>query len=212
MQNLFSILLTITKSHTYQENKMNVWSLPTIDLAKKLLGMELLHEGEDGITSGYIVETEAYLGPEDRAAHSYGNRRTARTEVMFQDAGTIYTYFIYGMHVCFNIVSGPFNKPEAILIRAIEPVKGIELMKKRRKGIKNEYQLTNGPGKLSKSMGFTLQDNGKKLNEDKITLLEGSEIQPERISCGPRIGIPYAEEAIHYPYRFWIKNNPYVSR
>jgi DNA-3-methyladenine glycosylase len=191
---------------------MDLWNLPTLTLAKKLLGMELVHENQEGITSGIIVETEAYLGPEDRAAHSYGNRRTARTEVMFHHAGTIYTYFIYGMHVCFNIVSGPLDKPEAILIRAIQPVKGIELMKKRRIGVKKEVQLTNGPGKLSKSMGFTLEHSGQKMNDGEISIQERLEIHPYEIASGPRIGIQYAEEAVHFPYRFWIKNNPYVSR
>ncbi|MFG6493743.1 DNA-3-methyladenine glycosylase [Fictibacillus sp. UD] len=191
---------------------MDLFCLPTLDLAKKLLGMELIYESKDGLVSGYIVETEAYLGPEDRAAHSYGNRRTPRTEVMFHEAGTIYTYFIYGMHVCFNIVSGPFNKPEAVLIRALQPVKGMEKMRERRSKIKNDFQLTNGPGKLSKSMNFTLSDNGKKINESNIRIEEGFEVEERQIAAGPRIGIQYAEEAVHYPYRFWIKNNPYVSR
>ncbi|MGA4719008.1 DNA-3-methyladenine glycosylase [Fictibacillus nanhaiensis] len=191
---------------------MNLWELPTLDLAKKLLGMKLIHVDNKGITSGYIVETEAYLGPEDRAAHSFNNRRTARTEVMYDEAGTIYTYFIYGMHVCFNIVSGPVNKPEAILIRALQPVEGIEQMKERRVRAKTEIQLTNGPGKLSNAMGFTLSDNGKKMNEENIRIEEGMRFRPDEIESGPRIGIQYAEEAVHFPYRFWIKNNPYVSR
>ncbi|MFE1243494.1 DNA-3-methyladenine glycosylase [Fictibacillus sp. NPDC058756] len=191
---------------------MDLWNLPTLDLAKRLLGMELIHKNRDGLTSGIIVETEAYLGPEDRAAHSFGNRRTPRTEVMFHEAGTIYTYFIYGMHVCFNIVTGPLDKPEAILIRAIQPVKGIEIMKERRDGVKKEVQLTNGPGKLSKSMGFSLEHSGQKIDTCGIRIKEKIEIQPHEIESGPRIGIQYAEEAVYFPYRFWIKNNPYVSR
>jgi DNA-3-methyladenine glycosylase len=191
---------------------MDLWNLPTLDLAKKLLGMELIHKNRDGLTSGIIVETEAYLGPEDRAAHSFGNRRTLRTEVMYHEAGTIYTYFIYGMHVCFNIVSGPADKPEAILIRAIQPVKGIEIMKERRGRIKKEVLLTNGPGKLSKSMGFSLEHSGQKMNTCGISIKEKIEIEPHDIASGPRIGIQYAEEAVYFPYRFWIKNNPYVSR
>ncbi|MET3727401.1 DNA-3-methyladenine glycosylase [Fictibacillus halophilus] len=191
---------------------MKLWELPTLDLAKELLGMKLIHIDDDAIISGYIVETEAYLGPEDRAAHSFNNRRTARTEVMYGEAGTIYTYFIYGMHVCFNIVSGPVNKPEAILIRAIQPNEGIERMRERRARVKNEIMLTNGPGKLSKAMGFTLSDNGKKINEGNIRVEEGMIVVQNEIISGPRIGIQYAEEAVHYPYRFWIKNNPYVSR
>ncbi|OOE13997.1 DNA-3-methyladenine glycosylase [Fictibacillus arsenicus] len=191
---------------------MNLWNLPTLELAKRLLGMELIHKNQHELTSGIIVETEAYLGPEDRAAHSFGNRRTPRTEVMFHEAGTIYTYFIYGMHVCFNIVSGPVDKPEAILIRAIQPVKGIEIMKERRGKVKKEVQLTNGPGKLSKSMGFSLEHSGQKMNMGGISIKEKMEIQSHEIESGPRIGIQYAEEAVHFPYRFWIKNNPYVSR
>jgi DNA-3-methyladenine glycosylase len=191
---------------------MELWKLPTLDLARKLLGMELIHENREGLTSGIIVETEAYLGPEDRAAHSFGNRRTPRTEVMFQEAGTIYTYFVYGMHVCFNIVSGPIDKPEAILIRAIQPVEGLHIMKERRVGVKKEVQLTNGPGKLSKSMGFLLEHSGHKMNTCGISIKEKIEVQPQDIESGPRIGIQYAQEAIYFPYRFWIKNNPYVSR
>jgi DNA-3-methyladenine glycosylase len=191
---------------------MSLWNLPTLELAKRLLGMELIHKNQQGLTSGIIVETEAYLGPEDRAAHSFGNRRTPRTEVMFHEAGTIYTYFIYGMHVCFNIVSGPVDKPEAILIRAIDPVKGIEIMKERRGKVKKEVQLTNGPGKLSKSMGFTLEHSGQKMNMCGISIKEKMTIQPHEIDSGPRVGIQYAEEAVYFPYRFWIKNNPYVSR
>ncbi len=199
-------------SYITREMKMKLWELPTLDLAKELLGMKLIHIDDDAIISGYIVETEAYLGPEDRAAHSFNNRRTARTEVMYGEAGTIYTYFIYGMHVCFNIVSGPVNKPEAILIRAIQPNEGIERMRERRARVKNEIMLTNGPGKLSKAMGFTLSDNGKKINEGNIRVEEGMIVVQNEIISGPRIGIQYAEEAVHYPYRFWIKNNPYVSR
>jgi DNA-3-methyladenine glycosylase len=191
---------------------MDLWNLPTLNLAKKLLGMELIHEDQEGITSGIIVETEAYLGPEDRAAHSFGNRRTPRTEVMFHEAGTIYTYFIYGMHVCFNIVAGPVDKPEAILIRAIQPVKGLDIMKQRRIGVTKEVQLTNGPGKLSKSMGFTLEHSGQKMNKCGISINHGIEVQHNEIEAGPRVGIHYAQEAVHFPYRFWIKNNPYVSR
>lgn len=191
---------------------MNLWNLPTLELAKRLLGMELIHKNQHGLTSGIIVETEAYLGPEDRAAHSFGNRRTPRTEVMFHEAGTIYTYFIYGMHVCFNIVSGPVDKPEAILIRAIQPVKGIEIMKERRGKVKKEVQLTNGPGKLSKSMGFSLEHSGQKMNMCGISIKEKMVIPEHEIDSGPRIGIQYAEEAVFFPYRFWIKNNPFVSR
>ena len=122
---------------------------PTLELAKSLLGCLLVKETAEGIASGYIVETEAYLGPEDRAAHSYGNRRTKRTEIMFGEAGSIYTYMMH-THTLVNVVSGPLEKPEAILIRAVQPYNGLHLMQTRR-GMDNLRNLTNGPGKLTKA-------------------------------------------------------------
>ncbi|MFC0187779.1 DNA-3-methyladenine glycosylase [Fictibacillus aquaticus] len=195
-------------------------SQPTLTLAKSLIGMELIHQTAEGITSGIIVETEAYKGPEDRAAHSYGDRRTKRTEVMFGPPGHIYMYFIYGMHVCFNIVSGPPGKPEAVLIRAIEPLKGIDLMKERRYSSHKKLphpnkillNLTSGPGKLCKAMGLGLDLYGIKLNEGPVFLKEHKKIPASMIEAGPRINVSYAEEAAFYPWRFWLKGNPYVSR
>ncbi|KAA9017061.1 DNA-3-methyladenine glycosylase [Niallia endozanthoxylica] len=181
---------------------------PTLDLAKELLGCLLMKETSEGVASGYIVETEAYMGPEDRAAHSYGNRRTKRTEIMFGEAGLVYTYVMH-THTLVNVVSGPLDKPEAILIRAVEPVQGLELMKERR-GIENLKNLTNGPGKLTKALGITMEDYGHSFTHPPLYIAAGK--SPEDISVGPRIGIDNAGEAKDYPWRFWVTGNSFVSR
>jgi len=160
------------------------------------------------MTAGYIVETEAYIGPGDRAAHSFQNRRTKRTEVMFQRSGLVYTYLMH-THCLFNVVSGGEEKPEAVLVRALEPVIGIELMKRRR-GIEVLTNLTNGPGKLTKSMGITIEDYGHPLTSSPLFIAKG--IYPDSISAGKRIGINNSGEAKDYPWRFWVTNNKYVSR
>lgn len=184
------------------------FQIPTLELAKNLLGCLIVKETPEGISSGYIVETEAYLGPEDRAAHSYGNRRTKRTEIMFGEAGSIYTYMMH-THTLVNVVSGPLEKPEAILIRAVEPHSGLELMQNRR-GMDNLKNLTNGPGKLSKALGITMNDYGHSFTKPPLYICNGT--LPADISIGPRIGIENTGEAKDYPFRFWITGNPYVSK
>lgn len=181
---------------------------PTLQLARDLLGCLLVKITDEGMTAGYIVETEAYMGPEDRAAHSYGNRRTKRTEIMFGEAGYVYTYQMH-THTLVNVVSGKIDKPEAILIRALEPAYGIELMRMRRP-VEQLKMLTNGPGKLTKAMGITMDDYGRPLIEPPIYIAKG--YTPESISTGKRIGIENTGEAKDYPWRFWITDNPFVSR
>lgn len=181
---------------------------PTLELAKNLLGCLLVKETNEGIASGYIVETEAYIGPGDRAAHSFENRRTKRTEIMFGEAGYIYTFLTH-THTLVNVISGPAEHPEGILIRAIEPVKGIDLMRERR-GKDNLKNLTNGPGKLTKALGITMNDYGLHFTKPPLYITSG--IIPENISTGPRIGIENTGEAKDYPWRFWISGNPFVSR
>jgi DNA-3-methyladenine glycosylase len=181
---------------------------PTLELAKALLGCLLVKETNEGITAGYIVETEAYIGPEDRAAHSYNNKRTARTEVMFQRSGLAYTYLMH-THCLFNVVSGGEGNPEAVLVRALDPLYGINLMKNRR-CIEDLTSLTNGPGKLTKAMGITMADYGHPLKNSPLYLAKG--YIPESISAGKRIGIDNSGEARDYPWRFWVTNNKYVSR
>jgi DNA-3-methyladenine glycosylase len=181
---------------------------PTLELAKAMLGCLLVKETNQGISAGYIVETEAYKGPSDRAAHSFNNRRTARTEVMFHRSGLAYTYLMH-THCLFNVVSGGEEKPEAILIRALEPRYGIGIMKTRR-GIEELKNLTNGPGKLTKALGINMEDYGCLLTDSPLYLAKG--FCPENISVGTRIGIENTGEARDYPWRFWVTNNQYVSR
>ncbi|WP_045522196.1 DNA-3-methyladenine glycosylase [Neobacillus niacini] len=181
---------------------------PTLELAKALLGCLLVKETHQGIAAGYIVESEAYKGPSDRAAHSYNNRRTARTEVMFHRSGLAYTYLMH-THCLFNVVCGGEEKPEAVLVRALEPRYGIELMKIRR-GIEVLKNLTNGPGKLTNSLDITMEDYGASLTHPPIYIAKG--FCPESISVGKRIGIDNSGEAKDYPWRFWITKNKYVSR
>ena len=182
-------------------------------IARQLLGCTLVVPAEDGARiSGRIVETEAYMGPEDKAAHSYGNRRTPRTETMFAAGGTAYVYFIYGMYYQFNAVTNRENVPHAILLRALEPLEGIERMHERRP-VKRDKDLTSGPGKLCQALGLDRSYDKEDLLGERVWI-EAAEkrVAPRRIMSGVRIGIDYAEEYRDKPWRFWIKDNPYVSR
>lgn len=193
---------------TFQALDSKFYQQPTLELAVSLLGCILVNETEEGTAAGIIVETEAYVGPLDKAAHSYNNRRTKRTEIMFHEAGLAYTYVMH-THTLFNVVSGEKDNPEAVLIRAIEPVEGIHLMVERR-GMPASANLTNGPGKLTKAMGINTFDYGHPLTEKPLFISQG--FLPESISSGKRIGIDNSGEARDYPWRFWITGNRYVSR
>lgn len=183
-----------------------------VAVARDLLGKLLVVPGRDRERiSGIIVETEAYRGPLDRAAHSYGGRRTRRTETMYGIGGTAYVFFVYGMYNQFNVVTNVEDNPHAVLIRALEPVEGIELMRKRRHG-QPDHNLTNGPGKLCLALDIDRQLDRADLLGDKVWLEEGKKIPRSRIMSGPRIGIDYAEEWVDKPWRFWIRDNPFVSR
>lgn len=184
---------------------------PTLILAKALLGCHLVKETPAGIASGIIVETEAYMGPKDRAAHSFGNRRTKRTEIMFGEPGITYTYSMH-THCLFNVVSGEVDRPEAILVRAVEPIEGQELMAKRRPKAKMNRQWTNGPGKLTKALGITMADYGHPLDQSPLWIAKGKRTDPNLIAEGPRIGIQNSGEAVDYPWRFWIAGNKFISR
>jgi DNA-3-methyladenine glycosylase len=180
----------------------------TLELAKKLLGCIIAKETDEGIAAGIIVETEAYLGVNDQAAHSFQNRRTKRTEVMFQGPGHIYTYQMH-THTLVNVVSGPVGVPEAVLIRAVEPYIGIDLMLKRRP-VKSFQNLTSGPGKLTKALDISKVDYGRAFYDSPLLIAEGK--RPQQIEQGKRIGIDNAGKARDYPYRFWVPGNPFVSR
>lgn len=183
-----------------------------LTVARDLLGKLLVVPAPDGQrVSGMIVEVEAYRGPKDRASHAYGGRRTKRTETMYQQGGIAYVYFVYGMYYQFNVVSNVADIPHAILVRALEPVEGIELMRERRHS-HPDHNLTNGPGKLCLAMGIDRDLDKADLLGDRVWLEEFQKVRPSQIARGPRIGIDYAEEWIGKPWRFWIRNNSYVSR
>jgi len=183
-----------------------------VTVARDLLGKLLVVPNGDGTrVSGIIVETEAYRGPMDRAAHSYGGRRTKRTETMYGIGGTAYIFFVYGMYNQFNVVTNVEDAPHAVLIRALEPVEGLELMRKRRHR-QPDHNLTNGPGKLCLALDIDRGLDRADLLGNKVWLEEGEKIPRSRILSGPRIGIDYAEEWVNKPWRFWIRDNPFVSR
>lgn len=183
-----------------------------LTVARDLLGKLLVIPAPDGQrVSGMIVEVEAYRGPEDRASHAYGGRRTRRTETMYQQGGVAYVYFVYGMYYQFNVVSNVADIPHAILVRALEPVEGIELMRERRHS-HPDRNLTSGPGKLCLAMGIDRELDKADLLGDRVWLEDFKKVKPAEIVRGPRVGIDYAEEWIEKPWRFWIRGNTYVSR
>jgi DNA-3-methyladenine glycosylase len=184
-----------------------------LTLARDLLGCVVVVPTSDGTrVSGIIVETEAYCGVTDRASHAYGDRRTARTETMYAAGGVTYVYFVYGMHHQLNIVAGPAETPEAVLIRALEPLEGVAVMQPRRKFVA-ERQLTSGPGKLCAALGVDRSFDGESLRGRRIWIEPAAGTpQSRQIARGPRIGIDYAGNDVLKPWRFWLKNNVYVSR
>lgn len=183
-------------------------------LAKDLLGKILCTHIEGKTCAGIIVETEAYRAPDDKACHAYNNLRTKRTEVMFAKGGLAYIYLCYGMHHLMNIVTGPKETAHAILIRALEPATGIETMAVRRNLKTNSIRLTNGPGTLSIAMGLNCSMTGASLIQKNATIWledEGIKYAAEQICTGSRIGISRSGDAATYPWRFFVKNNKYVS-
>ncbi len=185
------------------------YARPVLTVARDCIGKILVHATDDGIAAGRIVEAEAYRGPADRAAHSYLGRRTARTEVMFGPPGHAYVFFVYGMHWNFNLVTGKSGEPQAVLIRALEPVLGLDLMSVRR-GISPERpELTNGPGKLCQALGIARREYGADLCQGRLFLADG---ERRRVARSPRIGIDYAGAWAAKPWRFFESGNKYVSR
>jgi DNA-3-methyladenine glycosylase len=190
------------------------YSRPDVILiAKELLGKIIVTNFNGIITSGRIVETEAYIGLTDRASHSYGGKRTARNEHMYAPAGTAYVYICYGMHHLFNVVTNEKDIPDAVLIRAVEPVKGIDTMLTRTGKLKPDYSLTKGPGNAAKALGISKIHSGVHLRKHEIHIADdGFDIQPALIGISRRIGVEGAgETAAALPYRFYVKGNKYVS-
>jgi len=176
-------------------------------IAKELLG-KVIYSNIDGfLTSGIITETEAYAGITDRASHAFGNRRTARTEVMYKKGGTAYVYLCYGIHHLFNVVTGEAENPHAVLIRAIHPLEGINHMKKRRKISVIKKTFSSGPGTCAKALGFHTKHSGTDLTKDLIWIEDQNiKIPKKDIIITPRIGIDYAGEDAKLPYRFVWKS------
>ena len=183
-----------------------------LQIAEELMGKLLVTNKAGIITSGRIVECEAYAGAPDKASHAFGGRRTNRNEVMYGKAGVAYVYLCYGIHHLFNVVTNSESIPHAILIRSLEPVKGIEgmLLRTGKKQIDNT--LTRGPGNVSKALGIHTMDSGKALTGKNIFLADdGLAYSKEEIFTSKRIGVDYAGEDALLPYRFFIKGNPFVS-
>ena len=183
-----------------------------LTVARELVGNKLVRKiGDEKIVSK-IVETEAYMGPEDKASHAYNNKRTKRTETMFGEGGIAYIYLIYGMYHCFNVVTASKGKPEAVLIRAVEPLNGVEIMRANREiKSKKEEDLTNGPGKLCQALEIDRSLNGIKLIKDNELYIEDVVESNYEIKKGKRINIDYAEEYKDKLWRFYLKGNSFLS-
>ncbi len=181
-------------------------------IAKELLGKILVTHFDNKLTAARIVETEAYNGVVDKASHAHKGRRTARTEIMYRQGGAAYVYLCYGIHHLFNVVTNAQETPHAILIRAAEPVYGIETMLARTGKSKFDYTLTKGPGNVSKALDITTKHTGVDLLGYEMFIIDdGWKPEKKEIIASPRIGVDYAEEDALLPYRFYIKDNPFVS-
>lgn len=184
-----------------------------VRIAKDLLGKVLVTEFEGQHTAGMIVETEAYAGASDKASHAFGNRRTRRTEIMYREGGTAYVYLIYGIHHLFNVVTHLAEIPHAVLIRAIEPLEGIDIMLERRKMETLKPNITAGPGAMSAALGIHTRHTGYMLHGPEIFIEDrGIKVPARDIVAATRVGVAYAAEDALLPYRFYIKDNKYVSK
>ena len=196
------------------------YSQDTLTAARLLLGKYLIRRLDSGETlAGRVTETEAYIGRCDKACHAYNCRRTPRTEILFAPPGHAYIYLIYGMYHCLNFVTEPEGEPAAVLLRAIQPVAGLETMVRLRYGDRpltpqRLRHLADGPGKVCRALGLTRAENGMDLTGDRLFLCDSPEdaglprpeIPRERLRTGPRIGVDYAEEARDFPWRFWLED------
>lgn len=199
-----------TPSHSRQEKMtplpISFYRNDVLPIAKDLLGRSLYTQIDGKLAGGIIIETEAYTGINDRASHSYNNRRTPRTEVMYNAGGVAYVYLCYGIHHLLNIITGDKEEPQGVLIRAIQPTHGIDAMLARRGKTKIDPTLTSGPGSLTAALGITLKQYGCPLNSSQLWISE-SKAEPQEILTGPRIGIDYAGPDALLPYRFRILEN-----
>lgn len=199
--------------------KREFYSRNTIQVSKELLGKYLVHQVNGKKLVGKIVEVEAYLGPEDKAAHSYNRHKSKRNEIMYGPAGFAYVFVIYGHNYCMNVVTEKEDIPQAVLIRALEPIEGIEEMAKLRfdKELdeldkRAKINLTNGPGKLCQAMAINKENNGDDLCSDAFYIEEAEIVEDFEVVSTKRVNIDYAEEYIDCPWRFYIKGNSYISK
>ena len=183
-----------------------------VNIARELLGKVLVTQWDGVVTSGRIVETEAYRGVTDRASHAWNGRRTRRTEIMYDDGGKGYVYLCYGIHHLFNVVTNIKETPHAVLVRAVEPMEGIGTMLQRTGKKKPDRTLTSGPGNVSKALGLLISHSGVSLLEETVFIADdGYALKKRDIITTTRIGVDYAGDDALLPYRFFIRDNIYVS-
>ncbi|MBB6330283.1 DNA-3-methyladenine glycosylase [Chryseobacterium sediminis] len=193
--------------HSYYSNQ------DVLFLAQDLLGKVLFTDINGDVTAGIIVETEAYFGVRDKASHAYGGRRTDRTETLYSHGGVSYVYLCYGIHHLFNVVTSVEDEPHAVLVRAVEPLIGIDIIELRRKMPASKPVISAGPGSAAKALGIDHSLNKKDLTENEIWIEDhGIVYTSEEIVTGPRIGVAYAQEDALLPWRFFVKGNKYVSK
>jgi len=183
-------------------------------LAQDLLGKIIISDIDGQLTKAMITETEAYRAPEDKASHAFANKKTKRTQVMFGQGGQSYVYLCYGIHHLCNVVTGPLDMAHAVLIRAVQPIVGIDMMRARRKIKGSDYMLTNGPGKWTMAMGISTIHNDMSYHDPKsaIRIYDAPRLSPNMIVSGPRVGVGYAEAAALWPWRYYIKDSKWVSK
>ncbi len=206
------VMNAITLRESYKLPEQFYQQKNTPDIARDLLGKVLISNINQVLTAGRIVETEAYHGSNDKASHAYNGRRTARTEVMFEKGGLAYVYLCYGIHQLFNVVTGEKDVPAAVLIRALEPLAGIDTMLKRLQKTKTDFSLTRGPGNVSRALGIHTEYSGASLQGNELFIADdGFQAQRSAIGITARIGVDYAGADALLPYRFILKNNPFLS-
>ena len=182
-------------------------------LAQDLLGKVLFTEIKGAVTAGIIVETEAYFGVTDKASHAYGGRRTDRTDTLYSHGGISYVYLCYGIHHLFNVVTSVKDEPHAVLVRAVEPFIGREIIETRRNMPASRAAISSGPGSAAKALGIDRDFNKKELTGNEIWIEDhGIQYAPDEIIASTRIGVAYAQEDALLPWRFFVKNNKYVSK
>lgn len=193
--------------HTYYLNQ------DALFVARNLLGKVLFTHIEGETTAGIITETEAYLGQQDKASHAYGGRRTNRTQTLYSQGGVSYVYLCYGLHHLFNVVTAPQGQPHAVLVRAIEPLIGKQIMEQRRNMPATKSAISSGPGSAAKALGINGSLNGADLTGDEIWIEDhGIRYETDAIAATPRVGVAYAQEDALLPWRFFVKGNKFVSK